>query len=107
MLNPINEHASNFVLETDLTVRFEFEISPLHVRHMNKLQAIFNEDEFFAWGTVHIKSSPWSIYAVVYEEENSWTYLPERSDEIELRVNDVLERYIKTHGGYDAVKPSI
>lgn len=107
MLNPINEPASNFVLETDLTVRFEFQISPLHVQHMYKLQALFNEDEFFALGAVRIKSSPWCIYAVIYEEENSWTYLPDHSDEIELKVNELIERYVNSHGGYEVLKASI
>ncbi len=107
MLNPINEPASNFVLETDVSVCFEFQICPIKTEHINKLQAFFKEDDFFRWGTIHVKSSPWSIYAVVYEEGNNWTDLPEHADEIELRVNDVLERFIKTHGSYEAVKASI
>jgi hypothetical protein len=107
MLNPINKPASNFVLETDVSVCFEFQISPIQVRHINKLQAFFDEDDFFKWGAIRIKSSPWNVYAVEYEEGNNWTDLPEHSDEIELRVNDVLERFINTHGGYEAVKASI
>jgi hypothetical protein len=107
MLNPVNQAVSNLVLIADITVRFEFQISPIQVNHIYKLQELFKEDGFFASGTVRIKSSPLSIYAIEYEEVNNWTDLPKHSDLIELKVNEVIAGYINRHGGYSALKASI
>ena len=95
------------VRNTDVSVRFQFDICPLNVRHLIELQELFNDEDFFAWGAVRIKASPWKIYAVVYEESGNWTNLPDHSDEIEAKVDEVINRFIFAKGGYEALKASI
>jgi hypothetical protein len=54
---------------------------------------------FSHWEGVRIKASPWKIYAVVYEESGNWTNLPDHSDDIEAKVDEVVSRFISAKGG--------
>jgi hypothetical protein len=94
----------SLIVDTDVRWEISYEIYPIQLRHAASIAEMISKDEFFQDVDINFLSHMGRVTSIVLKVDQYWLDLASMSDEVERRLDHLIEEYLAVNGGYEEVQ---
>lgn len=98
--------ATPICLIKDASVKWEitYSIYPIQLENASRISELIEDDPIYADLDVNFVSQAGKVTRIVVNADQYWLDLAEMSDSLEKSLNDLIDKYLGSNGGYEAAR---